>query len=41
MPAWFVMTILFLVGGIVGFMIAALMAAASYGDDVAREVNDE
>ena len=41
MPAWFVMTILFLAGGICGFMIAALMAAASYGDDLSRQVNDE
>ena len=37
----FVQCIIFTVGVIIGFFIAALMAAASYGDDIARQTEED
>ena len=41
MPLVVVQAIIFTVGVIIGFFIAALMAAASYGDDIARQTEDD
>ena len=37
----FVQAVIFTVGVIIGFFTAALMAAASYGDDIARQTEDD